>query len=118
VHFRRWNPELIGEHGKGGMETWWPGKCCPRTVFHTWWDCNGKAITPTIVPPMLGARQNYSKPRVYTPYRPFDGVDRKKWPQTFSTLMLFFYGPEWHSMTRWVETPADRERWKTYDYDY
>lgn len=38
----------------------------------------------------------------YKPYRPFDNLDRKKWPSTFRTLLLFYYNPEWHRMTKWV----------------
>jgi hypothetical protein len=85
VTAQRWNPET------NKMEDWYPGKCCPKTTFHTYWQCVNFKGYPT---------QNYSYE--YKPAKPFDGLDRKKWPHTFITLMLFYYNPEWYKMTRWV----------------
>ena len=64
-------------------------------------------------------------PERYRLIKPFDDLDRKKWPNTFMQLMLFFYGGEWYSMTTYVkDNPAIPDikspradvlaRWKTH----
>ena len=55
-----------------------------------------------------------SEHKPYRAYKPFDGVDPKRWPETHRTLMLFFYGGEWYSMTR----DTDWDKWRNDDNHY
>jgi hypothetical protein len=45
--------------------------------------------------------------KVYRSTRPFDGIDPKKWPNTYQTAMLLYYNPEWHRMTTLVADPEE-----------
>lgn len=40
-------------------------------------------------------------PTPYTPYYPWVGVDKVKFPNTWNILVKFFYSGEWHQITRY-----------------
>lgn len=127
VSHKRWNPDLITEQGKGGMEDWWPGKCCPRHDFHSWWDCKGVASgLPQYNPGTYHVNRSKRAKRdtipqsagyTYVPKKPWDGLDKRRWPSTFATLMLLYYSPDWWTSTKYVETEEEKaELRKTYGY--
>ena len=40
----------------------------------------------------------------YTPWTPLNGLDHKKWPNTYSLLLKWWTGRDWYTFTKWVPT--------------
>lgn len=38
----------------------------------------------------------------YVPWRPYDGVDRNRWPNTWMCLVRLYNSPDWHKMVKYV----------------
>ena len=48
---------------------------------------------------------NTYNPPTYGSYLPYEGIDAKRWPKTFMTLLLLHSQPTWHTEGKWVDKP-------------
>lgn len=46
----------------------------------------------------------------WTPCRPWEGVDRTKWPYTWWTLLMLYYSDKWHTEGKYIDDSDYRDR--------
>jgi len=66
------------------------------------WDpYRGIWTTQPVEEPVWMKKRHYSA--YVPPPKPWEGLDRNRFPATWNILVMFYYSGDWHSMTRWTQ---------------
>mgnify|MGYP001560453536 CR=1 FL=1 len=72
-------------------DTWGPKFCDTCRTWHAkTYDCMNKTFVHTKADPYI--------------YYPYEGIDKRKWPETFKTLLMFYHLPDWYSGGKQIHT--------------